>query len=146
EPRVKFLCPSPGYDRHFAITETLGIEMITVGMREDGPDIDMIEELVAADPAIKGMWCVPVFSNPTGVTFSWEVVRRLVQMRTAAPDFRLIWDNAYAVQTLTHHSVRPIDVLGLAAAAGNQNRPLVFASTSKITFAGEGVGFFGASL
>jgi DNA-binding transcriptional MocR family regulator len=146
EPAVKFLCPVPGYDRHFAITETLGIEMINIPMREDGPDVDLIEELVAADPAIKGMWCVPVFSNPTGVTFSWEVVRRLVQMRTAATDFRLMWDNAYALHTLTHDSVRQIDVLGLAAAAGNQNRPLVFASTSKITFAGAGVGFFGGSL
>ena len=146
EPAVKFLCPVPGYDRHFSITQTLGVEMINIPMRDDGPDVDLIEELVAADPAIKGMWCVPVFSNPTGVTFSWEVVRRLVQMRTAAPDFRLIWDNAYAVHTLTHDSVRQIDVLGLAAAAGNQNRPLVFASTSKITFAGGGVGFFGGSL
>jgi len=146
EPVVKFLCPVPGYDRHFAITESFGIEMINVPMREDGPDVDLIEELVAADPAIKGMWCVPVFSNPTGVTFSWEVVRRLVQMRTAAPDFRLFWDNAYAVHTLTHESVRQIDVLGLAAAAGHQNRPYVFASTSKITFAGAGVSFFGGSL
>jgi DNA-binding transcriptional MocR family regulator len=120
--------------------------MINIPMREEGPDVDLIEELVAADPAIKGMWCVPVFSNPTGVTFSWEVVRRLVQMRTAASDFRLFWDNAYAVHTLTHDSVRQIDVLGLAAAAGNQNRPLVFASTSKITFAGAGVSFFGGSL
>jgi len=146
EPVVKFLCPSPGYDRHFAITETMGIEMITVGMREDGPDVDMIEELVAADPAIKGMWCVPVFSNPTGVTYSWEVVRRLVQMRAAAPDFRLFWDNAYCVHTLTHDFVRQVDVLGLAAAAGHPNRPYVFASTSKITFAGAGVSFFGGSL
>ena len=146
EPAVKFLCPVPGYDRHFAITETLGIEMVNVPMREDGPDVDLIEELVAADPAIKGMWCVPVFSNPTGVSFSWEVVRRLVQMRTAATDFRLFWDNAYAVHTLTPDTVRQIDVLGLAAAAGNQNRPLVFASTSKITFAGAGVSFFGGSL
>ena len=144
--RIKFLCPVPGYDRHFAITESLGIEMINIPMREDGPDVDLIEELVAADPAIKGMWCVPVFSNPTGVTFAWETVRRLVQMRTAASDFRLFWDNAYAVHTLTHDSVRQIDVLGLAAAAGNQNRPLVFASTSKITFAGAGVSFFGGSL
>ena len=126
--RIKFLCPVPGYDRHFAITESLGVEMINIPMREDGPDVDLIEELVATDPAIKGMWCVPVFSNPTGVTF------------------RLFWDNAYAVHTLTHDSVRQIDVLGLAAAAGNQNRPLVFASTSKITFAGAGVSFFGGSL
>ena len=146
EQAVKFLCPSPGYDRHFAITETLGIEMITIPMREDGPDIDMIEELVAADPTIKGMWAVPVFSNPTGVTFSWEVVRRLVQMRTAADDFRLFWDNAYCVHTLTHDFVRQVDVLGLAAAAGNPNRPYVFASTSKITFAGAGVSFFAGSL
>lgn len=146
EPAVKFLCPAPGYDRHFALTENLGIEMIPVPMLEDGPDVDLIEELVAADPAIKGMWCVPVFGNPTGVTYSWEVVRRLVQMRTAATDFRLFWDNAYAVHTLTPDFMRQIDVLGLAAAAGNQNRPLVFASTSKITFAGAGVSFLGGSL
>ncbi len=146
EPAVKFLCPSPGYDRHFAITESLDIEMITVPMREEGPDVDLIEELVAADPAIKGMWCVPVYSNPTGVTFSWETVRRLVQMQTAATDFRLMWDNAYPLHTLTHDFVRQIDVLGLAETAGNPNRPLVFSSTSKITFAGAGVGFFGGSL
>ena len=146
EPAVKFLCPSPGYDRHFAITESLGIEMIGVPVREDGPDVDLIEELVAADPAIKGMWCVPVYSNPTGATYSWETVRRLVQMKTAATDFRLMWDNAYAVHTLTHDFIRQVDVLGLAEAAGNPNRPLVFASTSKITFAGAGVSFLGGSL
>jgi DNA-binding transcriptional MocR family regulator len=146
EPVVKFLCPAPGYDRHFAITETLGVEMINVPMREDGPDVDLIEELVAGDPAIKGMWCVPVYSNPTGVTYSWETVRRLVQMQTAAIDFRLMWDNAYAVHTLTHDFERNVDVLGLAETAGNPNRPLVFASTSKITFAGAGVSFFGGSL
>ncbi len=143
---LKFLCPAPGYDRHFAITESFGIEMIPVPMLEEGPDVDLIEELVAADPAIKGMWCVPVFGNPTGVTYSWEVTRRLVQMRTAAPDFRLFWDNAYAVHTLTHESVPNIDIVGLAATAGNPNRPYVFASTSKITFAGAGVSFFGGSL
>lgn len=147
EPRgVKFLCPVPGYDRHFAITETMGIQMIPIPMREDGPDVDLIEELVDADPAIKGMWTVPVFGNPTGITYSWETVRRLVQMRTAAPDFRLFWDNAYAVHTLTSDFPHQIDVLGLAAAAGNPNRPYVFASTSKITFAGAGVSFFGGSL
>jgi DNA-binding transcriptional MocR family regulator len=146
EPVVKFLCPSPGYDRHFAITESYGIEMIPVPMLEEGPDVDLIEELVAGDPAIKGMWCVPVFSNPTGTTYSWENVRRLVQMRTAATDFRLFWDNAYVVHTLTHDFVRQVDVVGLAAKAGNPNRPYVFASTSKITFAGAGVSFFGGSL
>jgi len=146
EPTVKFLCPSPGYDRHFAITESLGIEMIAVPMREDGPDVDLVEELVAADPAIKGMWCVPVFSNPTGAVYSWEVVRRLVQMQAAAPDFRLFWDNAYPVHTLTLDFPRQVDVLGLAATAGHPNRPYVFASTSKVTFAGGGVSFFGGSL
>ena len=143
---VKFLCPAPGYDRHFAITESFGIEMIPVPMRDDGPDVDLIEELVAVDPAIKGMWCVPVYANPTGATYSWETVRRLVQMPTAASDFRLMWDNAYAVHTLTHDFVKQVDVLGLAAAANHPNRPLVFASTSKITFAGAGVSFFGGSL
>jgi DNA-binding transcriptional MocR family regulator len=146
EAGVKFLCPVPGYDRHFAITETMGIEMIPIPMQEDGPDVDLIEELVAVDPAIKGLWAVPVFANPTGLSYSWETVRRLVQMQTAASDFRLFWDNAYAVHTLTLDFPRPIDVLGLATAAGNPNRPYVFASTSKITFAGAGVSFFGGSL
>ena len=146
EPVVKFLCPSPGYDRHFAVTESLGVEMITVPMRDDGPDVDMVEELVDADPAIKGMWCVPVFSNPTGAVYSWEVVRRLVQMKTAAADFRLFWDNAYPVHILTPEFPRLVDVLGLAAAAGHPHRPYVFVSTSKITFAGAGVSFFGGSL
>lgn len=143
---VKFLCPSPGYDRHFAITESLGIEMISVPLLDDGPDMDLVEELVAADPTIKGMWCVPVYSNPTGTTYSWETVRRLVQMETAATDFRIMWDNAYAVHTLTHDFVRQVDILGLASAANHANRPLIFASTSKITFAGAGVSFFGGSL
>ena len=146
EDVVKFLCPTPGYDRHFAITESLGVEMIGVPMREDGPDVDLVEDLVAADPAIRGMWCVPVFANPTGAVYSWETVRRLVQMRTAAEDFRLFWDNAYPVHTLTEDFPRQVDVLGLAAAAGHANRPYVFASTSKITFAGAGVSFFGGSL
>ena len=145
EPVLKFLCPSPGYDRHFAITESLGIEMIAVPMRDDGPDVDVIEELVAADPAIKGMWCVPLFSNPTGTVYSSEVVCRLVQMRTAATDFRIFWDNAYAVHTLVPQFPEQIDVLELAAAAGHPNRPYVFASTSKITFAGAGVSFLGGS-
>ncbi|MGI5221959.1 aminotransferase class I/II-fold pyridoxal phosphate-dependent enzyme [Nocardia sp. CA-290969] len=145
EPVVKFLCPSPGYDRHFAITESLGFEMIPVPMLQNGPDTRMIAELLAADPQIKGLWAVPNYSNPTGVVFSEDVVRELVSMPAAAPDFRLFWDNAYAVHPLTDTAAPVLDVLSLAAAAGNPNRPLVFASTSKITFAGAGVSFFGAS-
>lgn len=142
---IKFLCPSPGYDRHFAITESYGIEMITVPMNPDGPDVAVCAELVAADPQIKGMWCVPTYSNPTGATYSTEVSRALMSMPAAAPDFRIFWDNAYAVHTLQETPPEPVDVLGLAAAAGNPNRPYVFASTSKITFAGAGVAFFGGS-
>ena len=142
---IKWLCPAPGYDRHFAITEALGIEMITIPMRHDGPDTHAIATLLANDPQIKGLWAVPNYSNPTGVVYSEEVVRELVSMPAAAPDFRLFWDNAYAVHPLTDTAAPVIDVLGLAEAAGNPNRPLVFASTSKITFAGAGVSFFGAS-
>ncbi|MBA4855802.1 aminotransferase class I/II-fold pyridoxal phosphate-dependent enzyme [Nocardia farcinica] len=145
EPVLKFLCPAPGYDRHFAITEALGIEMIPVPMLHDGPDTHKIAELLAADPAIKGLWAVPNYSNPTGVAFSEEVVRELVSMPAAAPDFRLFWDNAYAVHPLTDTAAPVYDVLGMAAEAGHPNRPLVFASTSKITFAGAGVSFLGGS-
>ena len=154
-PDDKPLCDTPGPLAGATVTATSSAGATsaatdaagryTMTLDEDGPDVDLIEELVAADPAIKGMWCVPVFSNPTGVTFSWDKVRRLVQMRTAATDFRMFWDNAYAVHTLTHDSVQQIDVLGLAAAAGNQNRPYVFASTSKITLAGAGLALFAAS-
>ncbi|TCK01028.1 aminotransferase class I/II-fold pyridoxal phosphate-dependent enzyme [Nocardia alba] len=142
---IKWLCPAPGYDRHFAITEALGIEMITIPMRHDGPDVHAIAALLANDPQIKGLWAVPNYSNPTGVVYSEEIVRELVSLPAAAPDFRLFWDNAYAVHPLTDTAAPVIDVLGLAEAAGNPNRPLVFASTSKITFAGAGVSFFGAS-
>ncbi|GAA5097164.1 aminotransferase class I/II-fold pyridoxal phosphate-dependent enzyme [Nocardia iowensis] len=145
EDKLKFLCPSPGYDRHFSITEVLGFEMIPVPMHHDGPDTRAIAALIANDPQIKGLWAVPNYSNPSGVTFSEDVVRELVSMPAAAPDFRLIWDNAYAVHPLTDTAAPVIDVLGLAAAAGNPNRPLVFASTSKITFAGSGVSFLGGS-
>ncbi|MEV6274544.1 aminotransferase class I/II-fold pyridoxal phosphate-dependent enzyme [Nocardia sp. NPDC051832] len=145
EATVKWLCPAPGYDRHFAITEALGFEMIPIPMNHNGPDTQAIAALLAADPQIKGMWAVPNYSNPTGLTFSEDVVRELVSMPAAAPDFRLFWDNAYAVHPLTDAAEPVIDVLGLAAAAGNPNRPLVFASTSKITFAGAGVSFLGAS-
>ncbi|MFC4124187.1 aminotransferase class I/II-fold pyridoxal phosphate-dependent enzyme [Nocardia rhizosphaerae] len=145
EETVKWLCPAPGYDRHFAITEALGIEMIPVPMHNDGPDTRAIAALLANDPQIKGLWAVPNYANPTGSVFSEEVVRELVSMPAAAPDFRLFWDNAYAVHPLTDTAAPVLDVLGMAAAAGNPNRPLVFASTSKITFAGAGVSFFGAS-
>ncbi|WP_067696206.1 aminotransferase class I/II-fold pyridoxal phosphate-dependent enzyme [Nocardia jejuensis] len=145
EPVLKFLCPAPGYDRHFAITQALGFEMIPIPMGHDGPDVHAIAELVASDPAIKGLWAVPNYSNPTGVTFSEAVTRELVSMPTAAPDFRLFWDNAYAVHPLVDDADPVLDVLGMAAAAGNPNRPYVFASTSKITFAGSGVSFFGGS-
>ncbi|WP_018023106.1 hypothetical protein [Corynebacterium ulceribovis] len=145
EPVLKWICPVPGYDRHFGITEQFGIEMITVGMDENGPDMDMVEKLVASDPAIKGMWNVPVFSNPTGITYSEEVCRRIMSMPTAAPDFRVVWDNAYAVHTLTDEFPQNYDVLAMAAEAGNPNRPWVFTSTSKITLAGAGVAFFATS-
>ncbi|MFD6390940.1 aminotransferase class I/II-fold pyridoxal phosphate-dependent enzyme [Nocardia sp. NPDC055029] len=145
EETIKWLCPAPGYDRHFAITEALGIEMITIPMNNDGPDTRAIATLLANDPQIKGLWAVPNYANPTGAVFSEEVVRELVTMPAAAPDFRLFWDNAYAVHPLTDTAAPVLDVLGMAAAAGNPNRPLVFASTSKITFAGAGVSFFGAS-
>lgn len=145
ESKIKFLCPSPGYDRHFAITESYGIEMIPVPMRHDGPDIELIARLVADDPQIKGLWAVPNYSNPTGAVYSEEVVRALASMPAAAPDFRLFWDNAYAVHPLVEEFAPSLDVLGMAAAAGHPNRPFVFASTSKITFAGAGVSFVGGS-
>ncbi|MEV0250005.1 aminotransferase class I/II-fold pyridoxal phosphate-dependent enzyme [Nocardia sp. NPDC050712] len=145
EETIKWLCPTPGYDRHFAITEALGFEMIPIPMSPDGPDTRAIAELVAHDPQIKGLWAVPNYSNPTGHTHSEDIVRELVSMPTAAPDFRMLWDNAYAVHPLTDTAEPVIDVLGLAASVGNPNRPIVFASTSKITFAGAGVSFLGAS-
>ncbi|MGU3436388.1 aminotransferase class I/II-fold pyridoxal phosphate-dependent enzyme [Actinomycetes bacterium M1A6_2h] len=145
EPVVRFLCPSPGYDRHFAICERMGIEMIPVEIGPDGPDVHEIAQLVGSDPTVKGMWAVPNYSNPTGAVFSEEVVRALCEMPSAAPDFRLFWDNAYAVHPLIEDFAPSIDVLGSARAAGNPNRPFVFASTSKITFAGAGVSFLGSS-
>ena len=144
EETVKWICPVPGYDRHFAITEKLGFEMITVPMLEDGPDVDAVAEL-AKDPAVKGMWVVPVFANPTGVTVSDDVVQKLAAMETAAPDFRIVWDNAYAVHTFTEDFPPVIDVLGAAEKAGNPNRFWVMSSTSKITHAGAGVAFFASS-
>lgn len=144
EETVKWLCPVPGYDRHFAITERFGFEMIRVPMTPDGPDMDVVEELVK-DPQVKGMWTVPVFGNPTGITFAPEVAEKLAAMEVAAPDFRIVWDNAYAMHTLTDDQVENLNVLALADKHGNPNRFWYMSSTSKITHAGSGVAFFASS-
>jgi DNA-binding transcriptional MocR family regulator len=145
EERVTFLAPVPGYDRHFAVCDRLGIGLVPVAMTDDGPDMDEVERLVATDASVKGIWCVPKYSNPTGAVYSDETVRRLATMRTAAPDFRIMWDNAYAVHTLTDEPAGIADLLALATEAGNGDRVFVFGSTSKITLAGAGVAFLGAS-
>jgi DNA-binding transcriptional MocR family regulator len=140
-----FLCPVPGYDRHFTICEGLGIRMVAVPLTGRGPDLAVVEELAGGDASVKGMWCVPKYSNPTGEVYADEVVERLAAMKTAAPDFRLFWDNAYGVHHLTAARHEIPNVLELAARHGHPDRTLVFASTSKITFAGAGIALFASS-
>jgi DNA-binding transcriptional MocR family regulator len=144
EESIKFVCPVPGYDRHFALLEEYGIEMIPVPLNEDGPDVDAIREVVK-DPQVKGMWLVPTYGNPTGSVVSKQVAAELAELETAAPDFRIFWDNAYAVHHLTQERTETADILGLCVAAGHPHRAVIFASTSKITFAGSGVCFLGSS-
>lgn len=145
EPVVKFVCPVPGYDRHFSMLADLGIEMVTVDMLPDGPDVEATAALVRDDPSVKGIWIVPTYANPSGSVVSPEVAKALMEMPAAAPDFRVMWDNAYAFHHLTEDEAATQDPLSIAAAAGHADRPIVFASTSKITFAGAGVSVLAAS-
>ncbi|RNL61119.1 aminotransferase class I/II-fold pyridoxal phosphate-dependent enzyme [Nocardioides marmoriginsengisoli] len=146
EEKVTFICPVPGYDRHFTLLEWFGIDTVTVPMNEDGPDTAAVAALVANDPSIKGIWIVPTYANPTGSVVTLEVAERLASMPTAAPDFKILWDNAYAFHHLTEDEAKSADILSLASAAGHPHRPIMFASTSKITYAGAGVAFLAGSV